>query len=68
MSSYTSTLPSLPVELKAHILGYCDQTTLAMTSRASFAFLELSTPLLYEDINIQGPERLLQLISSQVRT
>ncbi|KAL7414296.1 hypothetical protein BDY24DRAFT_414507 [Mrakia frigida] len=48
--------PPLPTELKKHVLHFCDPPTLAATSLLSLQFLELSSPLLYDEIEITGFE------------
>lgn len=58
-------LPPLPMELKRAILRYCDAGTLAVTSRVSLAFLEISSPLLYTDIQVAW-DRLPALFSHRV--
>jgi hypothetical protein len=68
MSNIPSSLPILPIEVKGHILRFCDAPTLAVTSRVSLAFLELSGPLLYEVITVRGREQLLSMIRSKVGT
>ncbi|KAL7415358.1 hypothetical protein BDY24DRAFT_413499 [Mrakia frigida] len=55
-------LPNLPIEIKANILRFCDQATLAKTSGLSLAFLELSSPLLRQDIHVVGLEGLRRLL------
>jgi len=50
----SSPLPFLPPEMKQHILRFCDPSTLAKASRVSLAFLELSSPILYQDIELIG--------------
>lgn len=56
----------LPVEMQHHILGFCDRATLAVTSRVSLAFLELSAPLLYADIELIGLHRVEELFCHRV--
>jgi len=55
------TLPFVPTEIKGHILSFCDQSTLAKTSSLSIAFLQLSSPLLYEDVVIHGVRNIHKL-------
>ena len=59
-------LPNLPLEVHHHILRLCDPPTLAITSLVSFAFLELSSPLLYNDVNITLGKQTEQLFCSRV--
>ena len=66
MSSIQPPLPFLPLEVKKHILRYCDQGTLAVTSRVSLAFLEMSIPILHDEIIIDGFEVLEELFCSRV--
>ncbi|KAL7416871.1 hypothetical protein BDY24DRAFT_438690 [Mrakia frigida] len=65
MPSSSSPLPLLPLEIKNHILRFCDPSTLAKTARVSLAFLELSSPILYEDVHIHGFEHLKLLFCSR---
>ncbi|KAL7417224.1 hypothetical protein BDY24DRAFT_377137 [Mrakia frigida] len=58
-------LPPLPLELKHHILRFCDPSTLANTSRVSLAFLHLSSPILYQDIEIVGLKNVEKLFCSR---
>ena len=62
------TFPPIPLDVVRHILSFCHVPTLAVTSRASLAFLELSSPFLYRDITIEGEERLNMLARSEVGT
>jgi hypothetical protein len=66
MSTNLGPLPFLPLEVKHHILRFCDPSTLAVTSRVSLAFLELSIPILHDDIHIDGFEQAEQLLCSRV--
>ena len=59
-------LPHLPLEVKGHILRFCDPSTLAVTSRVSLAFLELSIPILHDDIHVRGLETTEKLLCSRV--
>jgi hypothetical protein len=68
MSNIPHSLPILPLEVKGHILGFCDVPTLAVTSRVSLAFLELSGPLLYRDVVIRGCDQLDLLVRTHVST
>jgi hypothetical protein len=68
MSSSSSVLPHLPLEVKGHILRFCNPATLAITSRVSLAFLELSIPLLHDEIYIKGLENLEKFLCSRVST
>ncbi|KAL7417230.1 hypothetical protein BDY24DRAFT_377149 [Mrakia frigida] len=61
-----ASLPPLPLELKHHILRFCDPSTLANTSRVSLAFLHLSSPILYQDIEIVGLKNVEKLFCSRV--
>ncbi|KAL7416895.1 hypothetical protein BDY24DRAFT_412380 [Mrakia frigida] len=72
MSSLTPTfsfepLPFyVPIEIKLHILRFCDLSTLVKVARVSLAFLELSSPLLYRDVRIQGVYRLQRLFCKRI--
>jgi hypothetical protein len=66
MSSCSSSLPDLPLEVHEHILRFCDPPTLSRTSRVSLAFLELSIPLLRGEIHIEGLEKMEKLLCSRV--
>ncbi|KAL7416749.1 hypothetical protein BDY24DRAFT_438579 [Mrakia frigida] len=57
----TRLLPLLPTELKREILRFCDPSTLAKTSLVSLAFLQLSSPILYHDIELVGAQSALKL-------
>ncbi|KAL7416732.1 hypothetical protein BDY24DRAFT_412226 [Mrakia frigida] len=57
----TQPLPLLPTELKREILRFCDPSTLAKTSLVSLAFLQLSSPILYLDIEVVGVPSALKL-------
>lgn len=59
-------LSSLPVEVQAEILSYCDPETLAVASRASFGFLKISSAHLYRDVNIIGPHQLRRFFCPSV--
>lgn len=48
----TSALSTLPLEIKADILSFADQRTLAVACRSSLALLQLAGPLLYHSIEI----------------
>ena len=48
----------LPSEIHAYVLSFCDDPTLASSSRVSLAFLELTGPLLYRDITVRGKDQL----------
>ena len=61
----SSSLPSLPTELKTLILHFCDPQTLARTAQASLAFLHLASPLLYRDAVIEGADQLHKLFCSR---
>ena len=65
-SSSRAPLPSLPLEVEGHILRFCDPATLAVTSRVSLAFLELSIPILHDHIHIIGIENMERLFCSRV--
>ncbi|KAL7416862.1 hypothetical protein BDY24DRAFT_205686 [Mrakia frigida] len=67
MPSPSPPFPLLPLEIKNHILRFCDPSTLAKTARVSLAFLELSSPILYEDVHIHGFEHLKLLFCSRSR-
>ena len=56
---------SLPIELKQEILRFCDPASLAVSSRASLAFLELAAPLLYYDVVIRSSQALGKLFCSR---
>ncbi|KAL7417180.1 hypothetical protein BDY24DRAFT_438281 [Mrakia frigida] len=58
-------LPYIPLELKHHILRFCDPSTLANASRVSLAFLQLSSPILYEDIEIVGLKNVEKFFCSR---
>ena len=45
---------------------FCDPSTLAKISRVSLAFLELSSPILYQDNEIVGHRKIEQLFSKRV--
>lgn len=66
-SSPIRTLPSLPTELKKEIPRLCDCSTLARTSRVSLAFLQLSAPLLYSHVDLQGAEQFQRMLVERVR-
>lgn len=66
--SLSKPLPTLPIELKREILGFCDPSTLAKTSLVSLALLELSSPLLYRDVTIVGLKALEKLLCDRVST
>ena len=57
---------SLPLEMKAEILSYCDVQTLGRAARVSFAFLAIAGPILYEDVTVKGFAHLRQLIDGHV--
>ena len=59
-------LPSLPTELKKNILRFCTPATLAKTSGLSLAFLQLSSPPLYDEIDIVGFKIMKKLFCSRV--
>jgi hypothetical protein len=65
-ASLRAVLPSLPIELRQLILRFCDVPTLVATSLVSLAFLELSTPILYQDIELIGLQRVEQLFCHSV--
>ncbi|KAL7417211.1 hypothetical protein BDY24DRAFT_411962 [Mrakia frigida] len=58
-------LPIFPLELKHHVLRFCDPSTLSKTSRLSLAFLQLSPPLLYRDIELVGLDKAELLFCSR---
>jgi len=66
MASTSLPLPYLPLEVKNHILRFCSPSTLAKTAQVSLAFLELSSPILYEDVHIYGFKALKLLFSKRV--
>lgn len=55
-------LPNLPTELKKAILRFCDPPTLATTSLVNLAFLELSSPLLYQEATVEGWDSLRMML------
>ena len=63
----SSPLPFLPPEMKQHILRFCDPSTLAKASRVSLAFLELSSPILYQEIELIGLGKLEKLFCPKSR-
>ncbi|KAL7412340.1 hypothetical protein BDY24DRAFT_103362 [Mrakia frigida] len=65
LSPSPSYLPYLPTELKALILHFSDSQTLARAARSSLAFLHLSSPLLYQDVVVEGAEQLHRLFCSR---
>ncbi|KAL7415876.1 hypothetical protein BDY24DRAFT_439124 [Mrakia frigida] len=65
-SSSSPPLPDLPLEIEHQILKFCDASTLATTGLVSLAWLELSAPLLHENITIQGYDHLAQLCASRL--
>jgi len=58
--------PFLANELKKEILRFCDPSTLAKTSLVSLAFLELSTPFLYYEVETRGCKQLSLLFKPRV--
>ena len=60
-------LPLLPTEMKQLILRFCTPATLAVASRVSAAFLVLSAPLLYADIELVGLDKVEQLFCHRER-
>ena len=66
-SSSTRPFPFLPVEIKRHILAFADTGSLALCCSTSLAFLEIASELLYQDIEIDGIERVGQLFCLRVR-
>ena len=60
-------LPSFPPEIHRHILSFVDVPTLLSSCRVSLAFLQLSSELLYQDIQIVGVERLKRFFCERVR-
>ena len=67
-SSVELPLSSLPTETHAHILAFCDDSTLATVSAVSFAFLEMALALLYRDLTVTGYASLEQLFYNEART
>ncbi|KAL7409187.1 hypothetical protein BDY24DRAFT_419080 [Mrakia frigida] len=57
--------PAIPTEIETHILSLCDQATLAKCSTLSLAFLQLSSPLLYEDVVLYGIESIRKLLCAR---
>ena len=67
MSSKTlQPFPAIPLEIKGAILSFCDAATLANASSVSLAFLQLASPLLYDDINIELGEQTEKLFCARV--
>ena len=66
MRTRSTPLPFLPLEVKGHILRFCEVGTLAVSSRVCLAFLEMAGPILYKDITITGKEQLEKLVRSEV--
>lgn len=68
-SSMTSSapLPILPIEIKAAVLSFADQPTLAAACRTSLALLQLAGPLLYESIEVETHRALRLLFCPTVR-
>lgn len=56
----------LPTEVKAAILAFADQATLASCCSVSLELLELAGPLLYRSVRIDGIDRLEKLFCSTV--
>ena len=50
-----------PIEIHNEILKFCDPSTLAKVGRVSLAFLELSSPLLYRDVELVGMDKMAEL-------
>lgn len=65
-SSMDLSFPPLPIELKREIFRFCNQSTLAVTSQVSIAFLELSSPLFYRDVVVMGYDGLIRLFCESV--
>lgn len=61
------TIAALPVELKREILRFCDPRTLSIASMASFAFLELASPILYHDVDLASSAALQRFFCPRVR-
>lgn len=62
----SSSLPEFPLEIQHEVLKFCDTHTLATACLVSFAWLELSTPLLHENIVIRGYDHLEKLCVTRV--
>ena len=66
LSLVTSFLKEFPTEIYNEILKFCDPSTLAKAARVSLAFLELSSPLLYRDVQVDGIEKMAKLFCGRV--
>ena len=63
MQTYQSSAsPPLPTEVKNRILRYCDRGTLAIASRVTLEFLQLSGPMLYQDITVGDIKQVYKLV------
>lgn len=63
-----SSPPVVPLEIKAHILSFCNPSTLAAACRVSFAFLGLASPHLYQHVELDTCEQLELLFCDSVST
>ena len=57
----TPFLKEFPIEIYNEILKFCDPSTLAALARVSLAFLELSSPLLYRNVELVGTRNMAKL-------
>lgn len=58
---------SLPTELLLSVISFCSPRTLVAWTSVSRKFLEIVSPLLYNEISIQRPDQLSRLFSKRVK-